>query len=144
TAERLNAKLAPLLALCAAGLRVGEARAIRGEDLYFERAQLRIERTIQSTGNKVGPPKSGHARVVDLPASCLRLLEPFADTRGWCFPGREPGTVVSYTTVNNAMRDICAEAKLPMGSPHALRHAHASTLAAKGVPLLYIQRALGH
>lgn len=144
TAERLKSKLAPLLALCAAGLRVGEARAIRGEDLYFDRAQLRIERTIQSTNNHVGPTKSGHARVVDLPTSCLRLLEPFAGTRGWCFPGREPGTVVSYSTVRQAMQEICEAARLPVGAPHALRHAHASTLAARGVPLLYIQRTLGH
>lgn len=137
--------LAPLFSLCAgAGLRVGEAQGMRGEDLYLERRQLRIERTIRP-GSKVGPTKSGHARVVDLPPSCMRLLTPFAGQPGWCFPSElNPGLPICYSTVRAAMREICAEARIPVGSPHALRHALASNLATKGVPILYIQRALGH
>jgi integrase len=144
TAERETPALAPLFALCAgAMLRIGEAQGVRGEDLYLSQRQLRVERTIRA-GTRVGPTKSGHARVVDLSASCVRLLAPFDGRKGWCFPGRDAGSVISYTTVRLAMHRVCARAQIPPGSPHALRHALASSLAARGVSLPYLMQALGH
>jgi integrase len=142
-AEVAHPTLAPLFSLCAgAGLRIGEARGIRGDDLDFKARTVRVTRSVRD--NQIGPTKSGEPRTVDLPTSTLRLLEPYQRRVGWCFPGREKGSVVSYTTIRLAMLDVCRRAKLPKGSPHALRHAYASTAVSAGVPLEWVRRALGH
>lgn len=144
TAERTYPDLAPLFSLCSgAGLRIGEARGIRGDDLDFQTQTVRVCRSIRDS-SRVGPTKTGIARIVDLPASTLRLCEPFRRRVGWCFPGRDRGTVLSYTTIRVAMRAICAEARIPPGSPHAFRHAFASIAIAEGEPIEVVRRALGH
>jgi integrase len=142
-AEAEHPALAPLFSLCSgAALRIGEARALRGEDLDLERRTVRVARSVGS-GLHVGPTKGGRPRVIDLPASTLRLVAPLT-RRAWCFPGRGGEGVVSYTTVRAAMHTICDAAQIARGAPHALRHAHASALAVAGVPLLYVQQRLGH
>jgi integrase/recombinase XerC len=143
-AEERHPALAPLFSLCSgAGLRVGEARGIRGSDVNIPTRTVTVVRSIRDN-TRIGPTKSGKTRTVDLPTSTLRLLEPYQRRVGWCFPGREKGSVISYTTVRYAMRDICEAANLPPGSPHALRHAFASALVAQGVPLEWVRRTLGH
>jgi integrase len=144
TATTTHPELAPLFALCSrAGLRVGEARGLKADDVDFPRQQCRIVRSVRDN-TRVGPTKSGRARVVELAPSVLRLLEPYRRRVGWCFPGRDRGTVISYTTVRMAMRAICDQARLPLGSPHALRHAYASGLVQAGVSLEFVRRSLGH
>jgi integrase len=53
------------LTLARTGMRLGEARALRWEDLDLEGRTTRIARTVADDSRKIGTPKSGHARTVD-------------------------------------------------------------------------------
>src|SRR5262249_49777184 len=55
------------------GLRLGEALALRSEDLDLEAREPRVERALTSAGD-IDTPKSSHGRTVDLSASACAVL----------------------------------------------------------------------
>jgi len=55
------------------GLRIGEALALKWDDLELERRELRVETAVSTTG-ELGTPKSGHGRTVDLSRSACSVL----------------------------------------------------------------------
>lgn len=143
-AFRIEPNLAPLFALCArAGLRCGEVRALRSEDLDLPARRLHVRRQLDRRRGLPSPPKSGRPRVVDLAASLVRILEPLAARRPeWLFP--EVGGVSGYKLIWKAMRQIAQDAELATMSIHSLRHHYASLLLSKNVSPVYVQRQLGH
>src|SRR5262249_18397453 len=74
--------------LARAGLRPGEALALKWEDLDFGKRNINVERSVRS--GRVGPTKTGEARNVDMSRQLLARLERLlhdrkAETlsRGW-------------------------------------------------------------
>jgi integrase len=143
TARRLTPGRAPLFSACVrAGLRVGEARALRPEDVDLAGRRLRVCRAAGWAGH-VGPPKNGLERVVDVSAELGRDLAPLlVEPTEWLFPGIYGP--LSDTAVRETMARIIEAAALPRATPHSLRHAFASTLLTRGVNVDYVRRALGH
>ncbi|QIK64515.1 site-specific integrase [Leucobacter viscericola] len=141
-----------MLTLASTGLRFGEATALTWADLVMvngewcfdvnkawkqgERGQRRV----------LGPPKSGAGvRLVSVSVEVVQALGTPGKSHELIFKTRE-GAVVSAGTfakygLKRAVR-ISGISKDPRN--HDLRHSHASWLIAKGVPLPYIQRRLGH
>ncbi len=149
-------RLAPLFLLLArTGLRVGEARGLQWADLDFEGRELRVERAFSD--DRLGSPKSGHGRTVDMSrelAEALRRLlhERKAETlrRGWpvvppwvfCTPEGRP---LPVKAIARAMASALKAAGLPAHfTPHCLRHSFASLLLQQGESVAYVQRQLGH
>lgn len=131
-------------AMAGAGLRVGEAMGLQVGDAELTTQRLRVDRTMLRDGTH-DLPKSKQRRVVDMTASCTAALG-IAIARAqsaWLFPGRFGGTI-AYETIRATMDDVAARAGLPRRTPHALRHTYASLLIARGVPIAYVQRQLGH
>lgn len=142
----------PLIALAAfAGLRLGEACAVRVEDVNFLRRELAVTRQVQRKaggGLEVRPPKYGSERVVFLPDGLVQMLarhlEEFgAGTERWLVMS-DAGTALPPTTTNSWWIATCTSAGATDVRFHALRHFFASGLIAAGCDVVTVQRALGH
>jgi site-specific recombinase XerD len=125
-----------------AGLRIQEALALTEGDLDQRRGSVLVRRG-----------KGGRRREVGMDAWGWEQLEPWLDDR------RELPVGPLLCVVNGATRGrhwspAAARAELwrtaaaagvrRRFAPHQLRHAHAVEMAREGVPLIVIQRQLGH
>lgn len=126
-----------ILTTCyAAGLRIGEAVALKPEHIDSKRMVIRVE---QGKGNK--------DRYVMLSPKLLEILRHWwrtAKPAGWLFPGL-PGKPVTKHSVQMA----CQKAHQLSGllkpvTPHSMRHAFAVHLLENGVDIRRIQLLLGH
>lgn len=142
------------VALCAfGGLRLGEAAAIRGEDIDFLRGRLTIERQVQRAGGgavEVREPKYGSVRTIYLPEALKELLsvhlERFVlptERRGYLFSGAD-GCPPHQNTVGHRWRSAVRRAGVEGVRLHDLRHYYASGLIAAGCDVVTVQKALGH
>jgi integrase len=132
--------------LAGSGLRIGEAFALRVDDVDFLRRTIRVERQKTQQG-VVGPTKSRSSRrtvpfgqvVIDALAEHL-ALHPSDDGALWCNDFGEPVTYWMWRAVwDQAVRRLDLDA-----STHDLRHFYASALIAGGASVVQVQRALGH
>lgn len=151
----LDAWMATLIAVCAfAGLRRGEACALRVGDVNFLRRELRVERQVQWTDDgrmEIRGPKYGSERTVFIPDELVRLLaehvrlhRPGDDPERYMFPGYlDPSAPAHAARVNRAWRAARAQAAITHRL-HDLRHYFASGLIAAGCDVVTVQRALGH
>lgn len=145
TAERVAGELAGIyFAMGRAGLRVGEAIGLQHDDVvtHGRRRQLIVRRTVRM-GGRVGPPKDGAERVVDMTESLARILANRERQSSWIFPGRRRGPI-GYSTVRKFQRLIAAEARLVDPGPHGLRKSCATFLIGRGVSPDYVRQQLGH
>ncbi len=152
-AEREPCHYPMLLTLLSTGLRLGEALGLQVGDVDLERGKLHIRRSVRKL--RVGSPKSGKPRTVDVPASTVKVLEQWvnlvraeAAVRGqepqWLFPSATGG-ILDDSPVRQAMRRVLRASGI--GRPirlHDLRHTYASLALQRGVPLLVVSRQLGH
>ena len=125
-----------------AGLRVGEALALRQADLDAQHGAIRV---LHGKGDK--------ARIVGIGDGALAVLQLWLDARRdlgirrtaplFCTLGGGP---LSANQVRQMMKRRAARAGLDMRvHPHGLRHSHAFDLAVKrGVPAVVVQQQLGH
>lgn len=120
------------------GLRVSEVVQLRVEDIDSDRMVIHVCRG-----------KGDRDRYTMLPKRLLELLRAYWKQERLpgpdLFPGRKPGTVLRRKTVNLAMKEAAATAKLKKRiSPHSLRHAFATHLLETGTDLRTLQVLLGH
>jgi site-specific recombinase XerD len=131
-----------IVVLWRAGLRIDEALALREADLDRRRGSLLVRRG-----------KGGRRREVGMDDWGWQELEPWLIARvalpiGPLFcviNGRTRGR--PWTTSGARAELRCAAARAGVRrrfTPHQLRHAHAVEMAREGVPLIVIQRQLGH
>lgn len=133
------------VALCAGGLRVGEACALRPEDVHPVDAVLRIERNVRSGGH-IGPPKSGRPRTVIITATAADILRDVPRHRsGWLFPARRGPHPVSAEHVRKLTRAIAIAAGLPATvSPRTFRRSYAAVMKRAGVSVAFTADQFGH
>lgn len=173
-AEECNALLAgleprwrPLVAtMLLTGLRWGEVTALTVGHIDLGRAVLHVRQAWKRTGTsepQLGPPKSRRGiRTVSLSGAAVAILREQCAGRPsgeWVFPGPDGGPLRHHAfydyhwtaAVALLAGDYCdlATRKITRGQGkrpriHDLRHTHASTLIATGVPLTHLQRRLGH
>jgi integrase len=162
TAEEVGAVLrladewfGPYVAVCAfAGLRRGEACALRVGDVDFLRKELHVQRQVQWTDDgrmEIRPPKYGSERIVFIPdglltilAEHIRVRRPGDDPARWMFPGYLDEAAPAHAArVNRFWRATRAKAGIDY-KLHDLRHYYASGLIAAGCDPVTVQRALGH
>jgi site-specific recombinase XerD len=131
-----------IVILWRAGLRIQEALALTEADLDHRRGALLVRRG-----------KGGRRREVGMDAWGWEELQPWLEPRlelpvGPLFcviTGPTRGRAWSSAAARADMRRTAAAAGVRRRfAPHQLRHAHAVEMAREGVPLIVIQRQLGH
>lgn len=137
--------------LVASGCRLGEATALRPDDVDLVQSTVRIARAWNRShsGYEIGPTKTKRSkRTINVPGGVLEKLDLAGD---WLFtnPGRgrrnAGGPVRPINLRRNVWYPAVARSKLdPAPRIHDLRHTCASWLIAAGVPLPVVSRHLGH
>ena len=143
--------VAVVLAMLDAGLRVGEAMALRwrsvawGTDENDPRRHLLVDESFSRASTEVTPPKSGRCRRVQL---SLRLRRALGELYLSHDPRPDRGALL-FPFGSRRFRDgpwaaILERADLPGRTPKDLRDTFASQLVSAGIPILYVSRQLGH
>ena len=139
----------PLFALSSyAGLRIGEACAVRLEGLDLEDGTLHVQRQVvrkEGGGSELGPPKAESERVVYLPAGLVVMLREHIDV--WGLDGQLFWAAGRKLMTGSSADFRWRQAKERTGLSckiHDLRHFYASGLIAAGCDVVTVQRALGH
>jgi integrase len=150
---------AELLPVCriayASGLRLGELSALTWADVDLTGSVLHVRRTW--TDGRLGTPKSGQRRDVDLTTDAVHLL---ADEWAACdrpsddclvFPGATATGYLAQRSVAAGLYAAMKRAGIPREagngerrSFHSFRHAHAAACLASGMSLYVVSRRLGH
>jgi integrase len=145
--------------MLATGLRPGEARGVRWQDIDLERRVLNVRRqSIELKGGRrqFDTPKSRQGkRWIPLLAPAITVLEAqrqrvqfMRQTPGWqehdlIFPSAD-GRAIVARTVNMHMTALCKQAAIPHATPHTLRHSAATFLLGAGVGERDVQELMGH
>ncbi len=153
-------RLEPLVVLLAyTGLRIGEALALRWEDVDLDGGQVRVTGTLGRVDGAATrtPPKSARSRrAVALPAPALTVLRSWRTRQAaerlaatWWAEGEwvfttPVGTVLDHSNAMKAYKRLAAAAGVPGATFHGLRHAAASVLLREGVPMRVVAEVLGH
>lgn len=147
----LQTEFAPFAAVCAfAGLRLGEAAALKVSDVDFLRRVIDVQRQVQRASGKeveIRPPKYGSEREVYVPAGLTEILARHIEVTGcedWLFTGTDGTLPPHQNTIGHRWRQAQKAAGLTGIKLHDLRHYYASGLIASGCDVVTVQRALGH
>jgi integrase len=159
TAERQMPEHYPLiLTLARTGMRIGEALALKRDDLDFHHGYVWVRRTWGR--RKIGTPKNDKARRVDMSRQLTSILQAYLTLREaeavvagradsqWLFP--VAGTRNDLTPMTSSIFykavwwPLMRRSGLRYRKPHALRHTFASLLLQKGESLTYVRDQLGH
>lgn len=162
TAEQVGAVIraadngfAALIAVCAfAGLRLGEASALKVSDVDFLRRELHVRRQVQWPGDgtpEIRAPKYGSERTVYAPDGLLTVLaehvrrfRPGTDPDRWLFPnGKDEALPIHAAMAAYQWRTVRERVSVAYRL-HDLRHFYASGLIRAGCDVVTVQRALGH
>ena len=120
--------------LCAmTGMRIGEALAIRWQDIDYESARVTLPKT-----------KAGR-QVRAVPQAALALFDGLPRISGvdWVFSGTR-GAPVGYKHARTVFAKACQRAGIEGATLHDLRRTIATGMAASGVGLTVLRDALGH
>jgi len=135
--------------LAFAGLRIGEALALKWKDIDFTQYCIRVERTWTRHGTWSTPKSRTSRRAVSMAGNLAALLSDYFEASGR--PG--PDVVVfSHDGVrpldhNNVRRDFntaLEAAGIRHVRVHDLRHTYATNLLAYGASIKWLQGQLGH
>lgn len=146
--------------LVGTGLRLGEALALRWEDVDLEHRVLRVRRSATTVGGRlvIGRPKTvGSAAGVGLSARVVAALvrqreRQVFDVLSWgdgyehgdLVFARENGSLLRPEYVRRRLHALSADAGLPRVRVHDLRHLAATLMISAGVPLALVSKTLRH
>jgi integrase len=120
------------------GMRIGEALALEKQDIQGN--TISITKTRDRAGNITTPKTKSSVRTISLPDIAMSPLRAVCDG----LPDVHEVFPITYTTcLYHYRRAVRASGVRPL-TIHALRHAHASLLLAKGVPVTAVSKRLGH
>jgi integrase len=131
------------------GLRWGELAGLKVDQLDLLRGRLRVDGVMTRYGPKAYP-KGGKRRTVPLPGHLVDALAAHltrypAERDALVFTGPRGGVLQDGNVRERHWMPALATAKIAKDAHiHDLRHSFASWLVQDGVPLIVVQRLLGH
>ena len=138
--------------LLTTGVRIGEALGLAVCDLDQPGSLIRVEYQLDRRGDRSALKTQESRRAIDIPPELMRRLVALVAERGaladpaaLVFASRN-GTGLVRKVAREALKRAVTAARLapPAPSLHDLRHSHASMLIALDVPVVDVQRRLGH
>ena len=138
--------------LLTSGVRIGEALGLTVCDLDRSHSLIRVEYQLGRNGKRTQLKTEESRRAIDIPPELMRRLVALVAERGAL---DEPAALVFASrnssglerkVAREALKRAAKAAALASPAPtlHDLRHSHASMLIALDVPLIDVQRRLGH
>jgi len=128
------------------GLRIEEALAVAKKDFREDGTILRVYQQATRDGRETAPLKKrkrGEYRDIPVPTWLWDMVKDLPD--GPLTPGNGDRTYQLYGTVYDRFMNAAGKAGIPAGfTPHSLRHAFASAMLSKGVPITDVAHWLGH
>lgn len=126
------------------GARAGEQLAVEWGDVDWRKKQVTLKRS--RTRGKTGPTKSKHHRTIPLSEALLSELRALHDDveKGQRLVFARDGKEMLIGQLHETLWRTLKRAELREIRWHDLRHSFASNLVAAGVPLLQVQRWMGH
>ena len=128
------------------GLRVEEALAVCKEDFKDNGSYLRVMWQASRDGREREPlkhRKQGEYRDVPVPSWLWEIVKDMPD--GPLMPGTDGRMFMNYHTILKRFKTAARVMELPETfTPHSLRHAFASALLARLVPITDVGKWLGH
>ena len=132
------------------GLRIGEALGLIVSDLDPTHALIRVDYQLDRDGRRTPLKTEESRRAIDVPPPLMERLLNLTRGRSdeptmFVFASRSGGGLerkVAREALKRAVR--AAGLAAPEPTLHDLRHSHASMLIALDVPLVEVQRRLGH
>ena len=133
------------------GLRVGEALALRWQDVQLSRKRINVRNTVVRLANKKksfvqdSVKSESSKRTVPLTPEAMKLLERLFERRKseWVFTN-DGGERLSYEALRYQTRIACQEAGIEYRGEHVFRHTFATNCYHKGVDVKILSRLLGH
>ena len=141
TAPTVSPRTAPLLLMCAAGLRRGEALGMTWDCIDLRAGVMHVRQQRQRVGHMYiarRPKTDASLRTVCMSPALATLLQSLP---------RQLGGWVVDTTPERLQQDhlaVIRAAGLPHVTLHGLRHSIATVAAAAGMPIKLLQAELGH
>jgi integrase len=142
-----------LLCLARSGIRLGEALALRWEDIDWRSRVILIRRTTRRGSTSV--TKNGKARRVDMSQQLGAALEGWqtlqeaeaavagCEASAWIFSALRAARHAE-SNIRRVWRRLLSSVQLRYRKLHTLRHTFASLLIQAGEPVTYVQVQLGH
>lgn len=142
------------------GMRPGELRALRWDDVDFDAGRIAIRRTITRDADDriiVGSTtKTGRERIVTLSPAAAESLKRWRtdqrlvrmaarrwDRAGYVFTGNDGGPA-GQTTWQRRHAALIAQTGVPRITAHGLRHTFATLALERGTHIKIVQEILGH
>lgn len=138
--------------LATTGIRAGEARALRWDDVDLNASGLLIQRAVQPDG-MISTPKSGEGRAVLLASRTREALAmwhdstPLKDAEDLVFFSAATGRVIARETVSRRLSPALKRAGVLMDGRnlvvHSFRHGY-NTMASRSLPGELVRKIIGH
>jgi integrase len=130
-----------------AGLRLGEIRALRWEDVDLAAGVIRVERSWDKKEGAIEPKSRAGRRAVPIPAVLRDYLVEHKLRCAWgegLTFGRSAAEPFNERTIVTSAERVWKRAKLARITPHECRHTFASLMIAAGVNAKALSTYLGH
>ena len=138
------------------GLRVGEALALRWEDVLWGRKAIKIRRTLVRMSSKPGvtyvqnsPKSKTSRRTIPLSERALEVLKKLKERNdtdiGYIFAREDDDSLpYSYSSVEFHIRELCKDLGISYKGMHAFRHTFATNCYNRGCDVKILSKLLGH
>jgi integrase len=123
----------PVVVLEQTAMRVTEVVTLERDDVDAAGLHFRVKAV-----NRKGRRGFRRARLVPVPAWLMDIVATSLPLRGRVFPH------LTANGLRSAMRDVCERNKLPLVTPHRLRHRRISLWHFQGVPARELAERAGH
>lgn len=124
------------------GLRRGELRALRWQDVDLVKRQLTVRQAADDKG-AITPPKNGRPRTIPLSPAAVAALRRHKHLRGPFVFCADDGAPFTQRQLERPIERACRRAGLRSVGWHTLRHTFASHLVMTGSSLKHVQELGG-
>lgn len=140
------------------GCRIGEALALKWNDIDLDNRTVTISRTMITIRNMdsntsirhdQNSTKNGVTRTIYLSDMALQALLDIKathkyDPHGYVIPGTQTDKPIAYVTAHSAFKRIVKQAGIKNCSIHSLRHTFVSLMINNHIPLTVVADMVGH
>jgi integrase len=131
-----------------AGLRLGELRALRWDDINEKDGLIDVQRSWDAREGEIDPKSFAGTRSVPIIAALRPYLAAQRARCAWqpagLMLGKAERTPFSYNGLYRRSEKASMAAKLPRVTPHQARHSFASYLIAAGADVKAVTEIMGH